>query len=54
MARTVQDRPYTVTEQAYGLREESPPESGDSNASGSSSRTPWPNAPRNGSAATSR
>lgn len=24
-----QDRPYTVTEQAYGLREESPPESGD-------------------------
>jgi RHS repeat-associated protein len=23
-----QDRPYTVTEQAYGLREESPPESG--------------------------
>ena len=25
-----QDRPYTVTEQAYGLREESPPESGDS------------------------
>ncbi len=24
-----QDRPYTVTEQSYGLREESPPESGD-------------------------
>jgi hypothetical protein len=24
-----QDRPYTVTEQAYGLREESPPEPGD-------------------------
>jgi RHS repeat-associated protein len=24
-----QDRPYTVTEQAYGLREEAPPESGD-------------------------
>jgi RHS repeat-associated protein len=24
-----QDRPYTVTEQEYGLREESPPESGD-------------------------
>ncbi|CAN5788944.1 SpvB/TcaC N-terminal domain-containing protein [soil metagenome] len=24
-----QDRPYTVTEQAYGLREESPPESGE-------------------------
>src|SRR5581483_4419422 len=24
-----QDRPYTVTEQAYGLREESPPENGD-------------------------
>jgi hypothetical protein len=24
-----QDRPYSVTEQAYGLREESPPESGD-------------------------
>jgi YD repeat-containing protein len=25
----LQDRPYTVTEQAYGLREESPPASGD-------------------------
>ena len=24
-----QDRPYTVTEQTYGLREESPPEPGD-------------------------
>ena len=50
-----EDRPFTVTEQAYGLREEDPARrAATASASASSSRTPWPNAPRNGSAATSR
>ena len=49
-----EDRPYTVTEQAYGLREESSRRAAISDASGFSSRTPSPNAPRSGSAATSR
>ena len=52
---TRQDRPYTVTEQAYGHCGKNPRlRVAMSSASGSSFRTPWPNARRNGSAAMSR
>ena len=48
-----QDRPYTVTEHAYALREEDPPAPARTGA-GSSSPTRWPAAAPSGSAAPSR
>jgi glycosyltransferase TcdB-like subunit of Tc toxinin len=49
-----QDRPYTVTERPMACVKNPRRNRATSSASGSSSRTPWPNAPRNGSAAPSR
>ena len=50
-----QHAPYTVTEALYGVREESPPQGGDTESGRASfSPTRWPSAPRSGNAAMTR